>query len=481
MAKDNLRKKTSKGLFWNSIHNFSMSGIQFLLMLFMARLLTPEDYGTVGLLTVFLTISRVFIDSGFSSALIRKKDRTQTDLSTVFFFNIGMSSVCYLIIFIASPFIAQFYERPELSMTLRVMALSLIVSSLNSIQIAVLNYTMQFKKQAFISITQTFVSGIFGLILAYFGFGVWALVLQSLSRDVLGLFFYWLQCPWIPSRVFSKQSFKELFGFGSKVLATRLLESIYGSIHTIIIGRCFSPSALGNYSRAKHWASFPSTNLVNILTNVTFASMAQIQDDNERLQKVYRKMIKTTAFFIFPAMFGLSAISHPLIIFTVGEKWSFCAQILLIISFTYMIAPIRRLNVNLLQVKGRSDLSLKLSIIQKVISMTILLISVPYGMLFLCSMGILTSVFMLICNTYYTGKLIDLGFIKQLKDIMPSLVLSGIMFACVYFAISFFSMPIVQICVGVVVGLLTYAIPAYLLKLEEFQEGILLIKTIIKK
>lgn len=481
MAQDDLRKKTSKGLFWNSIHNFSMSGIQFLLMLIMARLLSPEDYGTVGLISVFITISHVFIDSGFSTALIRKKDRTQTDLSTVFYFNIGMSLVCYMVIFVTSPFIANFFDRVELTSILRVMALSLIFNSFNSIQVAVLNYTMQFKKQAFISVTHTFGSGVIGLIFAVCGFGVWSLVIQSVSRQIIGMILYWTRCPWKPSFVFSRQSFNELFGFGSKVLATRLLDSVYGSIHTMVIGKCFSPSSLGNYSRAQHWASFPSTNLVNILTNVSFASLALIQDDTERLQRAYRKMIKTTAFIVFPAMFGLSAISHPLIIFTVGEKWSFCAQILFIISFSYMISPIRTLNTNLLQVKGRSDLSLKLSIIQKGISMTMLMISIPFGILFMCVMGIITSLLMLVCNTYYTGKLINLGFYKQIKDILPSLILSAVMFGCVYTSISFFSVPLVQIFIGVIVGVISYSVPAYILKLEELHESLELIKGIITK
>lgn len=481
MVQDNLRKKTTKGILWNGIHNFSMSGIDFLLMLFMARLLTPADYGTVGLLGVFISISYVFIDSGFATALIRKKGRTQTDLSTVFFFNIGMSCICYAILFLSSPFIAKFYERPELVLVLRVMAISLIISSLNTIQISVLNYTMQFKKQAFISITQTLISGLIGLILALLNFGVWALVLQSLSRNVLGLFIYWTTCNWKPSFVFSKKSFKELFGFGSKVLATRLLDSIYGSFHTIIIGKCFSPSALGNYSRAQHWASFPSTNLVNILQNVSFASLALIQDDNERLSNVYRKMIKTTCFVVFPAMFGLAAISHPLIIFTVGEKWEFCSQILLVISFSYMLGPICSLNTNLIQVKGRSDLTLKLSVIQKVLSVAVLLISVPYGILCMCYMGIITSILMLICNTYYTGKLINLGFRKQLKDITPSLILSTTMFVCVNLCISLFSVHIVQIVVGVIVGIIVYSFLAYLFKLKELDETILLLKGMINK
>lgn len=481
MAQDNLRKKTTKGILWNGIHNFSMSGIDFLLMLFMARLLTPADYGTVGLLGVFISISYVFIDSGFATALIRKKDRTQNDLSTVFFFNIGMSCICYFILFFSSPFIAKFYERPELVPVLRVMAISLIISSLNTIQISVLNYTMQFKKQAFISISQTLISGLIGLTLAFLNFGVWSLVLQSLSRNIFGLFIYWTTCKWKPSFVFSKKSFKELFGFGSKVLATRLLDSIYGSFHTMVIGKYFSPSALGNYSRAQHWASFPSTNLVNILQNVSFASLALIQDDNERLLNVYRKMIKTCSFIVFPAMFGLSAISHPLILFTVGEKWEFCSKILLVICFSYMLGPIHSLNINLIQIKGRSDLSLRLSIIQKILSLTVLLISVPYGILFMCWMGIASSIFMLFCNTYYTGKLINYGFLKQLKDVAPSLILSSIMFICVNISTSCFTLQIVQIIVGIIIGIIVYTGLAYIFKLEELGETLLTIKGMIRK
>lgn len=467
---DNLHKKTSKGLLWNTIHNLAMKGIQFLLMLFMARLLSPDDYGTVGLMAVFIMLSSVFIDSGLGTALVRKKDRTQTDLSTVFYFNLVVGAACYVVVFLLAPYAAAFYDKPQLTLLLRVLAVTIVLGSFNVIQVTVLNYTMNFKKQAMISITHTFTSGLAGLVMALCGCGVWALVGQSLVQSAVGVVLYWTRCDWRPSWVFSRTSFREMFGFSSKLLLTRLIDATYDNIYPIIIGKSFSPSALGHYTRAQHWASFPSTNLVNIIQNVTFASLSNIQDQNERLRGIYRKMIKTSAFVVFPLMMGLAAVARPLIYFTIGEKWDFCVQILQIISFSFMLAPILSLNNSLIQVKGRSDLTLRLGIIEKVIAVSVLFVSVPLGLLAMCWFGVGTSLCMYLLNSHYVGRLLGLGTLLQLRDLLPSFVMAAAMMAIVRFSMLLTDQSLWQLLVGVLTGAASYTVLAAIFQRSQLAE-----------
>ena len=467
---DKLKEKTAKGLFWSSIQNFSVKGFEFLLMLFMARLLGPKEYGTIGLLSVFMALSHIFINCGFTTGLIRKKDRTQEDLCTVFFFNIGMSILCYIILFFIAPYVADFYHIPILSPILRVIGLTLIIGSFNAVQVAVFNYTLNFKIQARISIVQSIVGGLAGLTLAFLGFGVWALVWQRVITSVVACIMCVIHAKWKPSLLFSKQSFIYFFNFGYKLLTTRLINTLFNNVYPVIVGKFFSADILGHSSRANHWASFPSSNLTMILTNVTFASLSKIQDDDKRLSRVYRKMIRTSAFVIFPSMFGLSAVSIPLMEVVLGPKWGLCAQILTIISFTYMLSPIHSLNRNLILVKGRSDITLNLSIIQKVLGVILLISAVPFGIFAMFYAGLIASILMLFMNTYYTGKFINVGFWKQMKDISPTFILCVIMFIAVRITMAVIPNIYIQLVVSILVGAGVYVGLAYLFKFEELGE-----------
>lgn len=481
MSEDNLKQKTANGLMWNTIQNFSVKGAQFLLMLFMARLLTPDDYGTVGLLFIFTQLASAFTECGFTAALIRKQDRTQTDLSTVFYFNIVVSCICYAIIFLIAPFVADFYDKEILCSLLRVLALSLPICSVNGVIVAMMNYNMQFKRQAFISVAQTVVSGIVGLVLALMGYGVWALAWQTLSAAITATITVWTLNHWRPSWVYSWDSFHEMFGFSSKLLLTRIIDTIYNNLYSIVIGKVFSPATLGHYSRAQNWAAMPSTNLVSILNNVTFASLSKIQDDKERMQNVYRKMVKTSAFLIFPLMMGLSAVSRPLIVFTIGAKWELCIQILRIICFMFMLTPIHSLNINLIQVMGRSDLSLRLSIVGKLMAVAILFASLPLGIIPMCFFSIGTAFLMFLFYAYYINKLLDFSLYKQLLDLVPSFLLACFMYCCVYFSMKAFGANYIQLVVGILVGVITYILPAWFLKMSELPDVINMLKGMRKK
>lgn len=481
MGQDNLKQKVSKGLLWNTIHNLSMKGIQFLLMLFMARLLSPDDYGTVGLLAIFIQLSNTFAESGFSLALVRKQDRTQVDLSTAFYFNIVVGIICYFIVFCIAPWVADFYNKPILTSLLRVLALTIPISSLSTVLVAMMNYNMQFKKQAMISITHTLVSGVLGLAMAFMGYGVWALVGQSLIATCLGTVLCWLLNRWHPFWIYSWKSFQEMFGFSSKLLFTRIIDTIYGNVYSIVIGKVYSPATLGHYTRAQNWATMPSTNIVGVLNNVSFASLSKIQDDIERLRSVYRKMIKTSAFIVFPLMFGLSAVSQPLIFFTIGTKWELCAQILQIICFMFVFMPIQSLNINLIQAMGRSDLSLKISIVGKVLSLLVLLGSLPFGIIPMCWFSVISSIVILLINFYYVGKLLGLSILSQLRDLVPSTILSVIMYIVVFFTIRLFTTDWIQLLAGIFVGMALYIGLAYVFKMKSLYDTIGVIKNMIHK
>jgi len=473
-----LKQKTVKGLAWSSIQNFANHGIQFLLMLVMARLLGPKEYGIIGLTAVFIAISSTFVDSGFTNALIRKKDCTNDDFSTVFIFNLFISVVCYFILFIIAPFAGEFYDEPILSPVLRVLGLMLIFQALCAVQNTILTKNIDFKKKTKITISKNIFSGIIGLLFAFLGFGVWALVIQSLTASILFSIMLWSTTEWHPNMHFSRKSFKELFDYGSKLLISSLINTTYGQIYPIVIGKFFSATTLGNYSRAGHWASLGSKNLTGILQAVSFPVLAKVQDDDDRLESIYRRMIRTSCFIVFPIMIGMSAVAYPLTIVVIGEKWEFSAYLLQIICFSMMWYPIHSLNLNLLQVKGRSDLFLKLEIIKKIMGICILCISIPLGIIAMCYFRILSSIIALFINTYYAGKLINVGFLKQMHDIAPTLILSMVMWVTVLFAIHFIPNIYIQLPIGILIGATIYLAGSYFFKFPELKEVLVMYKDI---
>lgn len=466
---DSLKSKTVKGVIWSSIERFSTQGVQFLIMIIMARLLTPKDYGLIGMLAIFLAVAQSLIDSGFSQALIRKQDRTDVDNSTVFYFNIVVSSALYLILFIAAPFVADFYNQPELTSVMRVVCLGVILNSLAVVQRALLTVRIDFKTQAKASLSAAVISGCIGIVLAYCGFGVWSLVVQQLLNLSVNTLLLWIFSKWRPIAVFSWKSFHELFAFGSKMLASGLLDTLYRNIYPIVIGKLFSASSLGHYTRAQHFSEFPSSNVTGIIQRVTYPILCGIQDETERLEAVYRKFLKLSAFIIFPLMIGMSAVARPFIDIVLGTQWGFCGQLLQIICFAMMWYPIHAINLNLLQVKGRSDLFLRLEIIKKILGITVLCITAPFGLVVMCYGQIFNSIVALVINTYYTGKLINVGFIRQMKDLLPTILLSLTMFGAILLVNGFIEANIYRLIIGVLVGVIVYASGSYIFKFKELQ------------
>lgn len=473
---ESLQKKTLSGVIWSFTENFMLQIIQFVIGVLMARILTPGDYGLVGMLSIFMAVSQALVNSGFSNALTRKVDRTELDCSTVFYFNIVVGFVLYLAIFFAAPLIAQFYKAPLLEDLTKVIALPLIFNSLCIVQQARLTIKMDFRTQAKISVTSSIVTGLSGLAMAYSGFGVWTLAYSSVIGAVVRCILMWWLAHWKPLWAYSWQSFRELFSYGSKLLASGLIDTIYGNIYPLIIGRLFSAKELGYYSRGYGYAALPSTIVYSMLSRVTFPLLCEIQNDDERLERVYRQLLRLFAFLIFPLMMGFAAVAHPVIVAMITEKWEPCVPYLQIMCFSFMFYPIHAMNLSLLQVKGRSDLFLKLEIIKKIVGVSVILITFPFGVLYMCVGSVCSSILCLVINTYYTGKLIHVGFLMQMRDLLPTILYSLSMGVLVYGVTLFFDSNLLKIAVGMLVGLLYYPSVAYFTKSSEFSYLISMIK-----
>lgn len=474
---DSLKGKTVRGTVWSTLERFSVQGIQFIVMVIMARILTPEDYGLVGMLAIFIAVSQSLIDSGFSQALIRKLDRSEVDNSTVFYFNIAVGILLYLLLFLSAPLIARFYNEPILIPLTRVIGLSLIFNSLVVVQRALLTINLDFKTQAKASLVGVVISGAIGISLAYTGFGVWAIVWQQISNLTVITILLWILSRWKPILAYSWKSFKELFNFGSKLLVSGLLNTIFNNLYLIVIGKFFKASDLGYYTRAHQFTDFASSNITGIFQRVTYPVLSMIQNDDERLADVYRRLLRTSAFIIFPLMAGMAAVAKPMILSFLTKEWLFSAVLIPILCFSQMWYPIHAINLNLLQVKGRSDLFLRLEIIKKIIITITLCITLPFGLIPMCWGMLVNSLIALLINTHYTGKLIHLGFIRQMKDLMPTLLLSLATGGIVYITISTIHLNSwLTLSIGITEGIAIYTLAAKILQFKEFSELLSIIR-----
>lgn len=481
MQQDSLKNKTKKGLAWSMIERFATQGVQFLFGIILARLLSPDDYGIIAMPLVFLAIAQCIIDSGFSTALIRKPELTEDDLSTAFYFNIGVGILCYAVLFFTSPLIAVFYHTPILSSLLKVTALAVLFNPLCAVQQAILTRKIDFKTQAIVSLSGAILSGIVGLSMAYNGFGVWSLVFQQVGGYLIRTILLWILGKWKPKRKWSWESFHYLWGFGSKMLGSGLLDTIYNNIYPIVIGKYFSAQDLGNYTRAQQFSSLPSSNVTGVLQRVTFPVLSSIQNEDERLAKNYRKILKLSAFLVFPMMLMLSAIANPLVRILLTDKWIGCVILLQIVCFQMMWYPIHAINLNLLTVKGRSDLFFRLEIFKKIMGVCIMFITIPHGIIWMVSGGIVSSMLSLIINTYYTGKLINVGYFKQMGDLLPIFGVSFIMWLIVHAIISLSSNLYCQLVLGISLGAIVYLIGAKIFLKVEFNDALSMVPDKIKR
>ena len=429
-----LKDKTISGLFWSAIDSFAGQGIQFIIGIILARLIAPREFGLIGMISIFIAVSQTFINSGFSSALIRKKECTQADYSTVFYYNMGMGLLMYLVLFLSAGAISSFFHEPELKWLVRALGFNLIISSATLIQGTTLLKRIDFKLLTKIAVISSVISGIIGIVMAISGFGVWSLVARSLAGAFFSSLLVWLWNRWQPSRVFSVKSFKELFGFGSKLLVSGLINTVYNNIYYLVIGKYYAAEQLGYYTRASGFTDMPSMSLNKIISRVTYPVLAQMQDNKELLKAGYKKMIRNTMFISFVLMAGMAAVAEPIVITLVGEKWRQSIAYLQLLCFPGAMYPLHALNLNMLNVQGRSDLFLRLEIIKKLIAVPAILIGIIWGIkvMILGMWGInLISYFL---NSYYSGRFIKYPMREQVADILPSFALALTMGIVVYLA-----------------------------------------------
>lgn len=481
MAAESLKDAAVSGAIWRLAERGVTQVVAFIVGIVLARLLDPSDYGITGMLAIFFAIAAVFMDSGFGAALVQKKDRTQADYNTVFVFNIISSVIIYCILFFAAPWIADFYHTPILCAVTRVSSLALIIDGLTGIQYNKLNIDLKFRMRSILSIIGTFVSGVVGVSLAYIGWGVWALVWQGLiSSIVLGIVL-WCTAGWTPRIQFSRESFLSLFKFGGNMLGSGLINCIYGNLYTLVIGRAYNSTDVGMYNRANNYASLPATLVIDLSTGINFPILSKLQDDNDRLISAYERLLKVPYYVLYPLLVGLIVCAEPLIEIMIGEKWLPCAPYLQILCVGYMFYPLNGFNMNLLYVKGRSDLALKMDLIKKPIGIGLLLVAIPFGITWMMVGKAAYSVIVYAMNCYYTNKLLDYGFTKQIRVLIPIMLSSLFMAAVVWASMFFLPSNVLKLAIGIPVGIVTYIAIGYLKHDESLFEIISIVKSKIMK
>lgn len=457
-------------MFWSAVERLSIQAGQFAISIVLARLLLPSDFGLIGMLAIFIALSQSIIDSGMGSALVQKVDRTDVDYSTVFVFNFAISTLIYLVLFLAAPFIAQFYAAPKLEILTRILCLNIIINSLSLVQNTRLTINLDFKTMAKVNFSSVITSGILAIILAYRGYGVWALVFQNIFRSVVATVMLWRLSKWKPSVKFSKESFKSLFGFGAKLLGAGLIATFFQNIYKVIIGKAYSSKTLGYYTQAFNFAEMTAGTVTSILQKVTYPILATIRNDETRLVSVYRRMLGMTSFFILPSMTLLALLADPLVRFFLTEKWLPTIPLLQWLCFARIIYPISAINMNILNAKGRSDLFFKVDISKLPMTLIALIITIPLGIEAVVIGHVVTSFIAFFINAYLPGKLFGYGALAQLKDMRLKIVATISMALLVYLSIVHINLPLVKLVVGGATGILGYFIVSMLLRVEEVNE-----------
>lgn len=477
MQQESLKNKTIKGIGWSAADALLGQGVTFIVGLVLARLLSPDEYGLIGICLIFTTVLNGIVDSGFSNALIRKKDVTDEDYNTMFTTNMAISIVLYVLLFISAPFVSDFFHRVELTALVRVTGLVLFCNALSITQVTILAKKIDFKTKTKASLVSAVVSGVIGIFMAFMGYGVWSLVAQQLSRQLLYTLCLWMLNKWWPKFTFYKGSFKYMWGFGWKLLASGILNNVWNQLYQVVIGRCYTPSTLGHYTRANEYANLFSANLTSIVQRVSYPVLSVMQDNKERMVLGYRKVIKVTMFVTTVCMISLGAVAEPMIYTLIGTKWYEAATYLPLICISMSLYPLHAINLNILQVLGRSDIFLYLEVLKKIVGLIPIAIGIFCGIYYMLLASIFTGFINLYLNTWYTGKALNYTFLKQLRDISPSYFTAFVIAIAVYFLkyllLPYYIVLVIQVFIGVVVGLIV----SELLKFEEYLE----LKTIVLK
>jgi len=479
---DGLKSKTLSALFWSFLERFGQQGIQFIIGIILARLLLPEEFGLIAMLAIFMAIAQSFINSGFGQALIQKQDATHIDECSIFYFNILVGFLAAGLLCLVAPWIAGFYNQPLLVPLTCALSLNMIINAFGLVQTTLLTKHIDFKTQLKVSVIATVISGAIGITMAFKGFGVWSLVAQSLGSNLFRTILLWFFNTWRPALTFSFDSLRSMFAFGSRLLASGLLDTVFQNIYLVVIGKLFSPMALGFYSCAKKLQELPVSNISNIISRVTFPVFSSVQDDKPRLKRGVRKALTMLVMINFPMMVGLAIVAKPMVLVLLTDKWAPCVPYLQLLCVVGMLYPLHVINLNVLIAQGRSDLFFRLEIVKKIIVVIAIAVTYRWGIIAMIYGQIATSCIAYLLNSYYTGKMLDYPITEQIRDLIPSLALSSIMGLGVY-ALNYIPITsqVVLMSLQIITGIGIYSSISFVFRISSFMELIEMIKSKLPK
>lgn len=470
MSEQSLKDKTVKGSFWSAADNIANQGITFLVGLVLARLLSPEEYGLIAIITIFINVFNSIVDSGFSNALIRKNNANDLDYNTVFWCNMGISVIlCAALFFSAGP-IAYFFGRPKLKPMTEVMSLIVVINAFAIIQRTLLVKKIDFKTQTKVSLISSIVSGLVGIGMAIRGYGVWALVGLQVSRQLLNSVLLWLFSTWRPKSIFSVDSFKELFSFGWKLLVSSLIATIWNEMYQVVIGKFYSPVLLGQYTRAQQFGSIFSVNINGVVSRVTYPALSKIQEEKDRLKIAYKRIIRCTMLITFSCMLGLAGCAKSFVYVLVGSKWMECVPMLQVLCFNLMMYPLHSINLNMLQVQGRSDLFLRLEVIKKCIGVVPILLGIFVSFYWMLYASVISGFFAYYLNAHYSGALLNYSVREQVNDVLPSFLVALGMGIIVYLVGKIPLTPFLLLLFQFLTGAVVLVVVCEYLRLQEYIE-----------
>jgi teichuronic acid exporter len=469
-----LKKQALSGVFWSSMQLFGNQGVSFLVSIILTRLLLPTEFGLIAMLSIFMGLGAALINGGLTQSLIRTQDIGEEDFATVFYFNLGGSILIYVIIFLCAPLIASFYNQELLTLIVRVYAITFVINAFGAIQLTRLNRKMDFKTQMKISIPATILSGITGISLAYMGFGVWSLVWSGIVQALAGTIQLWYWAKWKPLWVFSREKFNHHVHYGAKLMFSSILDIIFTNAYTIIIGKFFAPAQVGYYNRADTLQMLPVGNISSIVTKVSYPLFSSIQNDDIRLKSVYQRIMQMVIFLVAPTLILMAVLAEPLFRFLFTEKWLPAVPFFQILCMNGILYPIHSYNLQILNVKGRSDLFLRLEVIKKLLVVVVVVISFQYGIFGLLYGSVITSILCYFINTHYSGRFLNYTAWQQAKDLVPSIFLSTLMGIAVYYLDSllkgFSANDFLRILFGSFFGVAFFATLSFLFKMSSFTE-----------
>lgn len=462
-----LKQRVLSGLAWRGLERVGTQAMGFVISIILARMLEPKDYGTIALTAVLIALANVFVNSGFGSALIQKKEITEEDYNSVFYLSLVISFVLYGVLFVAAPWVAVFYNAPVLVWVLRILALSLFVGAISSVQNSILMREMNFKASFKISLISIMGSGIVGISMAYRGFGVWALVGSTMAAQVVSMAGLWKIVSWRPKLIFSVIAIRQLFGFGSKLLVSSLLDTLFNNLYIVIIGKFFNQTVLGHYSRGQSIPNMAMTSVQGTIGTVMFPALAICQHDKTRMKEIVRRSIKSSSFLVFPMMFGLAAVAKPLVLVLLTDKWLPCVPFLQLSCITFALYPVHVANLQAINALGRSDIFLTLEIIKKVLFLLVILFTFRYGVMTMVVGQAVLSPVVAAINIWPNRHLLNYSFAQQVRDVLPAFLLAASMGGLIWWLALGISNSLVLLATQIILGTIIYFAGAVLFRFES--------------